>query len=112
MCVRFRQEYTNEPHVYRQWALEDCKHFWIFLHAVPGIYFLVYINQCVGICLQISCTDQMTYDMVNVFSEPLNTYHVSPKCPIFYFFNVNILEFQDHVWNQHKKCIQISTNMS
>ena len=25
--------------------------------------------------------------------------------------NVNILEFHDHIWNRHEKCIQISTNM-
>ena len=22
-----------------------------------------------------------------------------------------MLEFHDHIWNQHEKCIQISTNM-
>ena len=25
--------------------------------------------------------------------------------------NVNILEFRNHIWNHHEKCIQISTNM-
>ena len=25
--------------------------------------------------------------------------------------NSNILEFHDHIWNHHEKCIQISTNM-
>ena len=25
--------------------------------------------------------------------------------------NCNILEFHDHIWNHHVKCIQISTNM-
>ena len=25
--------------------------------------------------------------------------------------NVKIVEFHDHIWNKHKKCIQISTNM-
>ena len=25
--------------------------------------------------------------------------------------NVKIVEFHDHIWNQHEKCIQISTNM-
>ena len=27
------------------------------------------------------------------------------------FKNVNILEFHEHIWNHHEKCIQISTNM-
>ena len=27
------------------------------------------------------------------------------------FKNVNILEFHDHIWNHHEKCIQKSTNM-
>ena len=25
--------------------------------------------------------------------------------------NVNIVEFHNHIWNHHEKCIQISTNM-
>ena len=25
--------------------------------------------------------------------------------------NVKIVEFHDHIWNHHEKCIQISTNM-
>ena len=25
--------------------------------------------------------------------------------------NVKIVEFHDHIWNHHKKCLQISTNM-
>ena len=25
--------------------------------------------------------------------------------------NVNIVEFHDHIWNHHEKCIQITTNM-
>ena len=25
--------------------------------------------------------------------------------------NVKIVEFHDHIWNPHEKCIQISTNM-
>ena len=25
--------------------------------------------------------------------------------------NVEIVEFDDHIWNRHEKCIQISTNM-
>ena len=25
--------------------------------------------------------------------------------------NVNIVEFHDHIWNHHEKCIQQSTNM-
>ena len=24
---------------------------------------------------------------------------------------LNIIEFHDHIWNHHEKCIQISTNM-
>ena len=25
--------------------------------------------------------------------------------------NVKFVEFHDHIWNHHEKCIQISTNM-
>ena len=29
----------------------------------------------------------------------------------FHFKSFNMLEFQEHIWKQHEKCIQISTDM-
>ena len=47
----------------------------------------------------------------------LNAFHAAGECRqqviLFTHFVkiINILEFHDHIWNHHEKCIQISTNM-
>ena len=47
----------------------------------------------------------------------INAFHAAGECRrqvnrITYFVkNVKIVEFHDHIWNHHEKCIQISTNM-
>ena len=43
-----------------------------------------------------------------------NTYHaagVSRRQKQHFTQKSNILEFHDHIWNHHEKCIQKSTNM-
>ena len=62
-----------------------------------------------------------------IFSSAIKYYQLSVTCFSFqnhrkrvqttgqkfntFLKNVKIFEFHDHIWNQHKKCIQISTNM-
>ena len=47
----------------------------------------------------------------------LNAFHAAGECRrqvknvTNFVKNVNIVEFHDHIWNHHGKCIQISTNM-
>ena len=49
--------------------------------------------------------------------EALTLYHEAGvsrrhlKNIVIMFKNVKILEFHDHIWNHHEKCIVISTNM-
>ena len=46
-----------------------------------------------------------------------NAFHAAGECRRLvknvtnFVKNVNIVEFHDHIWNHHKKCIQISTNI-
>ena len=40
----------------------------------------------------------------------VNAFQQGQKCNTF-CKNVKIVEFHDYIWNHHKKCIQISTNM-
>ena len=47
----------------------------------------------------------------------INTFHAAGECRRHVINltnlvkNVKILEFHDHIWNHHEKCIQQSTNM-
>ena len=58
----------------------------------------------------------ISYHIININTfkvNKLNAFHAAGESRIFNKFvkNVKIVEFRDHIWNQHKKCIQISTNM-
>ena len=47
----------------------------------------------------------------------INAFHAAGECKrqvknvTKYVKNVNILEFNNHIWNHNVKCIRISTNM-
>ena len=47
----------------------------------------------------------------------LNAFHAAGECRrqvknlTHFVKNVKIVEFHDHIWNHHEKCIQQSTNM-
>ena len=50
-------------------------------------------------------------------AKPVNAFHAAGKCrrPVKnltkFVKNVKIVEFHDHIWNHHEKCIKISTNI-
>ena len=64
------------------------------------------------------------YGETNGGTSRVNAFHAAGECRrqvknVTHFVKnvtnfvkkVKIVEFHDHIWNQHKKCIKISTNM-
>ena len=60
--------------------------------------------------LQLECTLLLAHGYANAF-RAASEYRRQVKNVTNLEENVNIVEFNDHIWNRHEKCIQISTNM-
>ena len=62
------------------------------------------------VCWVIQDVESVLCD-TRIFNHAAGEYRRHVKKVTKFVKNVKILEFHDHIWNHHEKCIQISTNM-
>ena len=70
---------------------------------------------CAVMIILLDC--QMSGTKCMATCDYFNAFHTAGECRrqvknvTNLFKKVNILEFHDHIWNHHDKCVQQSTNM-